>query len=565
LFCTAITVSKPSSISKSKLIFFRQCPKRLWLEVNAPVQGEVSAATQMRFDAGHKVGEVSQRLYAMGGPSVLIDTQVRPLQMAYAATQQALLKRVPVFEAGFTAEFAGGRAHAFSDVLLPVKAGRRNAWRMVEVKSTKQVEAYHLDDAAIQAAIAKAAGLQLTSIAIAHLDGSFKYPGGSRYDGLLREQDVTEQAFARGDEVADWITLAHKLLRKRTEPDVQTGSHCNKPNPCAFIDHCSSQEEQAEYPISWLPNPSKRIKAWADTQDLPDVRHVPDDLLSPKQLRVKTAALKGKVFFDREGAAEALRGHKLPAYFLDFESINPAVPIWVGIGPYEHVPFQYSLHRLSRTGKLEHFEFLDVTGDDPSSALARQLVQDCAGNTAPLFAYYASFERDRLQELAQRNKALAPALLNIAARLVDLLPMTRAHFYHPSQLKSWSLKAVLPAMFPKLSYDNLEGVQDGLQAQQAYQQAAFGKLGRQELFTLITNMRRYCAQDTFATVKVWGYLVQSAIHLEKMETQLDVSEVDFAGCVRSYFLQHPSVKSIEPTVRQTKHGVVVTREVVRGI
>jgi hypothetical protein len=55
--------------------------------------------------------------------------------------------------------------------------------------------------------------------------------------------------------------------------------------------------------------------------------------------------------------------------------------------------------------------------------------------------------------------------------LVDLLPITRSHYYHPTQHGSWSIKAVLPAMVPELGYDALGGVQNGGQAQEAYLEA----------------------------------------------------------------------------------------------
>lgn len=47
---------------------------------------------------------------------------------------------------------------------------------------------------------------------------------------------------------------------------------------------------------------------------------MPDELLNDKQQRVKRVTLSGKRFFDRKAAASALAPHKLPAYFMDFET-----------------------------------------------------------------------------------------------------------------------------------------------------------------------------------------------------------------------------------------------------
>jgi hypothetical protein len=62
-------------------------------------------------------------------------------------------------------------------------------------------------------------------------------------------------------------------------------------------------------------------------------------------------------------------------------------------------------------------------------------------------------------------------LLAINDRIVDLLPVARRHYYHPSQEGSWSLKAVLPAVAPDLDNQALEGVQDGGTAMDAFLRA----------------------------------------------------------------------------------------------
>jgi len=54
-------------LSKSKLLAYRQCPKRLWLKVNGPQQPEPDAQTQARFDDGHEVGELAQKHFDLKG------------------------------------------------------------------------------------------------------------------------------------------------------------------------------------------------------------------------------------------------------------------------------------------------------------------------------------------------------------------------------------------------------------------------------------------------------------------------------------------------------------------
>ena len=143
------------TLSKSKLMAYRQCPKRLWLEVHRPDLREDSAATQTSFAVGHQVGDIAQRLYDPKGKGVLIDPQSEGFDIAFARTKELLESAQPIFEAGFRAE----GALAFSDVMLPVREAGKLAWRMVEVKSSTSVKDYHRDDAAVQFLLARSSGV----------------------------------------------------------------------------------------------------------------------------------------------------------------------------------------------------------------------------------------------------------------------------------------------------------------------------------------------------------------------------------------------------------------------
>ncbi len=322
------------TLSKSKLMNFRQCPKRLWLEIHRPELKEESADTEARFAAGHRVGEIARQLYDPEGKGQLIDAQHEGFDAALARSAALLNGSQPIFEA----RFKGGGALAFADVLLPMRKNGKRVWRMVEVKSSTSVKDYHHDDTAIQAFIARNAGVPLVSIALAHIDSDWVYPGGGDYRGLLVEADLTEKAFGREAEVQAWIKGAQAAAGMASEPPINTGRQCSNPYDCGFLGHCQSQEPQAQYPVEWLPQVrTKALKALVEDNGVTDLRDVPDELLNETQLRVKTHSLSGHAYFNAAGAAAALASHKLPAMFLDFETINFAVPIWKGTRPYQQI------------------------------------------------------------------------------------------------------------------------------------------------------------------------------------------------------------------------------------
>ena len=488
-------MTTPRTLSKSKLLAYRQCPKRLWLEVHQPQLRADSSATLASFAAGHQVGDIARQIYDPQQRGHLIDPQAEGFDAAFARTQALLQSRQPIFEAGFRAE----GALAFADVLLPTRSG----WRMVEVKSSTSVKDYHRDDAAVQAFVARASGVPLKAIALAHIDSGWAYPGGGDYQGLLVENDLSAEAFARADEVQGWIAAAQTIVARKKAPPITTGSQCSAPYECGFLAHCQSQEPQAEHPVHWLPRRSNALNAHIEEHGTRELRDLPDSLLNPTQQRVKTATLSGQAFFNQAATAQALAAHKLPGYFLDFETIQFAVPIWPGTRPYQQIPFQFSVHRLGRTGRVAHQAFLDLTGGNPSLAFAQALIASC-GERGPVFVYNAAFEATRIRELAERHPHLAPALHALNARIVDLLPIARQHYYHPSQQGSWSIKAVLPTLCPELRYDTLDGVQDGGGAQQAYLETIAPATSAARKAELERQLLAYCHLDTWAMVRLWG-------------------------------------------------------------
>lgn len=487
------------SLSKSKLIAWRQCPKRLWLEIHQPIpEEEIDPQTNATFDAGNAVGQIALALFDPKGRGVEIEREKQSIAAAFAQTTELIEQRRPIFEAGF--EAAGARV--FADILLPVKRQGKPGWRMIEVKSSTAVKDTHLDDTAIQSFVARAAGLPLAAVSVAVIDSQWTYPGGADYQGLLVEHDVSQQAGSRDDEVAHWIAEAHQVASRRKAPAIGCGEQCHTPYTCGYIDTCQALEAQTPYPVTWLPRiQAKRLKNWISDGGR-DLREIPDDLLSDTQRRVRDCTLENRVHFDCAGAAADLAGHKLPAYFLDFETIQFAVPIWKGTRPFQNIPFQFSLHRLGRNGKLTQDSFLDLSGADPSRRFAEALIGAC-GERGPVFVYNEAFEKGRIQDLAERFPRLKRPLLAIHQRIVDLLPVARQRYYHPAQQGSWSIKSVLPTLVPELRYDQLDGVQDGGLAMAAFMEAMAPTTTADRKSAIERQLLDYCALDTYAMVRLW--------------------------------------------------------------
>ncbi len=496
------------NLSKSKIIAYRQCPKRLWLEVHKPELREDSAATQATFARGNQVGDLARSLYD-NGEGVLVDLNEIGFAKAFALSGELLQGKQPIFEAGLSA----GGALAFADVMLPLNKRGKTKWKMIEVKSSTSVKDYYRDDVALQCYVAKEQGIDLAAVSVACIDSTWVYPGDNNYQGLLFETDLTEEALSRYGEAKQWVDAAQKIVAKNKEPNIEVGEQCNKPYPCGFQDYCSRHLKLPQHSVQVLPNVRTNALKEAIAAGITELRDVPDDLLNAQQLRVKQHTLTGKTFFDKKAVRAALSAQSYPAYFLDFETAQFAVPIWKGTRPFQQIPFQYSLHKLDKNAVLSHKEFLSMEGDNPAKAFAESLIKDC-GKKGSIYVYNVGFEGMIIDALGKAFPKLEKDLQAIRKRLVDLLPLARDYYYHPDQHGSWSIKAVLPTL-PNINadmdYQALDDVQDGQAAAEAYVMAVSGNCTPEQKESIKQNLLDYCKLDTLATVKLWEFFTGNTV------------------------------------------------------
>lgn len=483
---------KRRGLSKSKLLSWRQCSKRLWLEAFRPELVEVDAATEARFAGGNVVGEIARSLYGPG--ELLFDSETADFTGALKRTGEILSVsgRRPLFEATFSAD----SVLVMADVIKRVKGGIR----AIEVKSSTSVKDYHVEDCAVQAHVIESSGQTLCGISVAHIDNCFVYPGNGDYRGLLTEVDVTAEVAGLRSAVPEWIHGARQTLNG-DQPEITPGTQCTKPFPCPFYDHCNIPT--TEYPVTVLPYLGKLGTSLA-ARGIEDVRYVPrNELRREDQQRVFDATQSGNAILEREAAA-ALNALPYPRYYLDFESISFAAPIWAGTRPYQQIPFQWSVHVEKAAGELDHLAFLDVAGGNPAEACIRALIK-AVGSKGPILVY-SGFERRVLNDMTHLLPHLAPQVRRIMKRLVDLLPITRANYYHPQMRGSWSIKAVLPTIAPDLGYDDLEEVADGMAAQRAFLEAIDVETSIDRREQIRSQLLDYCRLDTLAMVRLAAFL-----------------------------------------------------------
>jgi hypothetical protein len=477
-------------LSKSRLMSFRQCPRRLWLEKHRPDLAEEIPGQQAVFATGHDVGDVARQLYDTGG-GVLVDYD-DGLRSAMRRTAELLAQdsTVPIFEATFERDGLLVRA----DVLQREAGGAR----LVEVKSSTSVKPEHVVDCAIQSWVLESTPARPVSVALAHVDNRFVYRGDGDYRGLLVEQDLSDEIAPLQEQVPAWVRTARRIL-SGDEPAATIGTRCWTPYECPFQGHCW---RQTEHSIADLPGIGRRLDQLL-AEGHYDLRELPEELLTtPDQRRVWRAARRGTPELSL-AARQEFRDLGWPRFYLDFETISFAVPRWTGTRPYQQLPFQWSLHVEGRRGRLEHAEFLDLSGELPLRAAGEALLEAARGS-GPVFTYTA-FEKMCLRTLGESCPDLRGDFEALSERLVDLMPIARRHYYHPAMRGSWSIKKLLPTIAPELDYGTL-AVQEGGAAQQAYTEAIAAGTSEARRAEIRRDLLAYCRQDTLAMVTVARYL-----------------------------------------------------------
>jgi hypothetical protein len=451
------------------------------------------AAQQAIFDQGHRVGEAARERFPGG---VLVDGDHRDVEGKVERTRSAIAGGAPaVFEASFLSEGVF--------VAVDVLERRRGGWNLVEVKSTTKVKDPHYPDVAVQLHVLRSSGLEVKRSDLMHLNPECTFPD---LGDLFVRADVTGEAEA----LLPGVPAEIRRLRSAIEgdlPEVAPGPHCTDPYDCPFLARC--WPVLPEHHVTTLYRIGKRADALvADGYDtIPDL---PEDVrLSGPTARQARSVRSGQLVVE-EGLAGALAAIEAPAAFLDFETINPAIPVWNGCHPFEAIPVQMSCHVRGARGGLAHHEFLAEGPLDPRPAIAEAVVAACAG-ARTVVAYHASFERARLLHLAENVPALRKALLDVADRLVDLLPIVRDHVYHPDFGGSFSLKSVAPALVPGLGYGDLE-IGEGSAASAVLEALLLRPeaIPEAERARLRRQLVDYCERDTLATVKVYERLLEIA-------------------------------------------------------
>ena len=482
-------------LTKSRYIQGLQCTKLLWLSVSGKDiarPAEVDDAARHRFEIGNKVTEYARLCFPNG---ILITENHLKLNEAVDNTKTIMSNAKVVFEP----TFLHSRFICRLDIIQIVPE-EDNLWDLYEIKMSTRVKDIHIPDIAIQRACLEAGGFNIRKTMLIHINTSYTRKGEIEPEQLFTSVDLTDEVLKRMETVEKEVGQFYEILDNKTCPEVESGRQCNSPHKCPYYDFCNKPRDN--YTIYELPKARDLIPK-LENMNIQYIKDIPDDLsLSYRQKQTVHSNKIGKPVINKKNIKEHLDKLAFPLYFFDFETINPAIPLLDNSKPYEFIPFQFSLHiQKEKGGNCVHHEFLPEDIEDPRENIIKKMLE-LLGTQGSIIAYSITFEKNCIKVMAKNYPKYSTKLLELLPRFWDLIvPFRNGDYAHLDFHGSASLKNVLPALVPSLSYEKL-GISKGATAGLMYELRLEGKIKGDEWEKTYKDLLEYCKMDTLGMVEI---------------------------------------------------------------
>jgi hypothetical protein len=454
---------------------------------------------RLLFKRNHVLEELARNIFPGGvliesDHEASIEAKIKSTEKALENEENEILYQ-PAFE--YDLNFA------ISDILVKNNEG----WNIYEVKNSTKISDFNLWDAAFQYYVLKNYGLTISDICLVYVNSNYKRRGKLDLKKLFSIDSVLDKVVKKQPQVAQRIELFHKVIAADSEPSIAISEHCTYPVECGFIHHC--WKDIPDDSVFSIKNMHLHKKFELYNSGVTSIDEIPPyfNLTQIQRIHIDSY-LHDKPRIVKEKIRSFVESLEYPLYFLDFESFQSPVPLLENSKPYQQIPFQYSLHIKQPQGsKLLHLDFISDPAKETRIEFIERLIADL-GSVGSILVYNKSYEISILSHIASDFPKYRVEIREIINRIVDLMiPFERKYLYKPEMNGSHSIKYVLPALVPELSYSSLP-ISDGRTAA-----VTFEKLWSESDSTVIhdsiKHLRDYCKMDTLAMVRILEALESS--------------------------------------------------------
>lgn len=291
-------------------------------------------------------------------------------------------------------------------------------------------------------------------------------------------------------------------IKEKQYIEMKRHKGCTKRFICHKFHDCFQVEEEYDSTL-YLSSCSNKYELY--DQGIKSMKKVDFNQIESNRVQyaqVKACFNKDGIFIDKMAIKGWVETLEYPIGFVDFEWETFAIPPFKDTKPFQVVPFQYSLHILYEDGSLVHKEFLGFK--DPREDFVRHFIRDVEGCKS-IVAYNANgAEKIRIRELSQYLPQYQAQLEAINTNMVDLaVPFVSGSIYHINMRGSYTLKSILHAINPTMSYEHL-AIHHGMDA--VFQWRMLDRQLTKEEDQIIQNLKNYCALDTYAMIEVFKWM-----------------------------------------------------------
>ncbi|MEK7620866.1 MAG: DUF2779 domain-containing protein [Patescibacteria group bacterium] len=485
-------------LSKSDYLKYLICPSYLWLWKNKPevVPVDDDESIKQRLEQGNEIERYARMLFPEGS---LVETRGKS---ARTDTEKLVAKGAKtIFQATVMTDEG---LLAMADVIT--RGDSPDSWVLYEVKSTNSIKKEHILDLTFQRVAFEDAGYKIGKIKIIYLNKDYERQSDVDPKKLLLEADVTADTDELIEVVRAQTKDALEWLQRKDEPKTCSCRLNSRSKHCPTFHYLNPDvPEYSVFNISRIGG--KKLAVLIDGYTL-NVEDVPEDIkLTVIQQNQVDVAKSKQPKIDKQAIAERLSELEFPLYFLDYETVSTALPVFNKCRPYQQIPFQYSLHILRElNGELEHYEYLardskTLPAHDLLKALSTQV-----SDTGSVITWNKSFEAGRNREMAAQYPEYNELMESVNDRVFDLMEIfSKQHYVHHDFKGSSSIKKVLPVLVDGFTYDDMD-ISNGQTAALRWYEAVTSD-DSDLAHKTYKSLLEYCKLDTLAMVEIYKKLM----------------------------------------------------------
>ncbi len=467
-------------LTKSDFHRFLECPNEFWLDANFPYsESERSLSDNHRREEGYEL----QRLAA----SLTI----------FAARDGILVEPSKTFE---TTDLFARSDFVVTDLST-------NEIDIYEVKATSSPDREkHLYDVGFQAHVARKAGYDVRNIFLVTCNKGYVRNGDIDCEGVLQLTGLTSKEADIAEEITERIQAA--LICHEAEPEAALVNYCSgRKLDCRFIRH--HFKDIPDFNVAHVFGRSKKKLDELLALGILELTKIPPETKPTTiQQKIIDVYCSQQPYIDADSIRSELKPLEYPLHFLDYEAFGYAIPLFDGLGPYEPVLFQYSLHIVREAGAEP--EAIGYLSKGDNGHPAREVAEHLRNNFLPegsVLVWNKAYEKRSNEITARIFDDYAAFFTDVTNRMYDLRDIFQKQYYiHPATKGRDSIKAVLPALFPDdPAYKDL-GIGEGNDASILWYHMTQRRGGDDACTKIYEDLCEYCALDTFAMVKIYNFL-----------------------------------------------------------